>query len=474
MSLLDEEPVGRAKALLRQARDFATRSDTGGVARRAGAVALVIRLGSAGLAYVAQVVFARLMGQFEYGVFAYTWVWFMVFSAVATLGFGDSPIRYIAQLRARGEDAYLRGFIRFAALAIFVGSVAFGALLIASLPLAGAFIDNAYLMPMALMAVSIPFACLQSFLEGVGRSYNWTIPALLPIYILRHGFLLVFMAAAVWLGFEASAVNGFICVILTMVVTIAYQASSILMRLRRVVAPGPRAYRPAEWLRGSAPFAVLYATQHLSSFADVLVLSFFVSPAEIAVYFAATRIIQVVNLVPYAATVGTAHLFSASHTRGDHDALQKLCRQVSAATFAIAAVALAIMVAGGEWLLHMFGAGFEAGYVPLVILAGGVFARVAAGPAEDVLNMTGHGNVSASTYLAIVIFNVALAVALVIPFGLNGAAVASALALALRALWLAHAARRRLGVDTSVLAALPALLGRLARSPRAEASQPAE
>ena len=265
------------------------------------------------------------MGQYEYGVFAYTWVWFLVFSAVATLGFGDSPVRYIAQLRERGETAHLRGFIRFAPLVILVASIAFAALLIAVLPLADGFIDHAYLMPMALMAVSIPFACLQSFLEGVGRSYNWTIPALLPVYIIRHGLLLIDHG---WRPSRSASrrrrVNGFVCLVLTMVLSIAYQAIAILRRLRRVVERGPRAYRPREWLRGSAPFAVLYGAQHLSSFADVLVLSFFVSPAEIAIYFAATRIIQVVNLVPYAATVGTAHLFSASHTRGDHDELQRL------------------------------------------------------------------------------------------------------------------------------------------------------
>lgn len=438
-------------------RDFRARTDTAATARRAAAVALVIRLGSAGLAYVAQVVLARLMGQYEYGVFAYTWIWFLVFSAVATVGFGDSPIRYIAQLRERGEEAHLRGFIRFAAAVIAIASTAFGALLIALLPFADGMIEHAYLMPMALMAVAIPFACLQSFLEGVGRSYNWTIPALLPVYILRHGLLLAFMVAAVALGFTANAVNGFICVVLTVVVSIVYQAAAILVRLRRVLPPGPHAYRAREWMRGSAPFAILYSAQHLASFSDVLVLSFFVSPAEIAIYFAATRVIQVVNLVPYAATVGTAHLLSASHTRGDHETLQRLCRQISATTLVIAIAAVAIIIAAGDWLLGLFGQGFEAGYTPLAILAAGVIARVAAGPAEDVLNMTGNGGVSASTYLAVVAANVALAVALVIPFGLNGAAVASAVTLALRALWLARSARRRLGIDTSVLAALPRL-----------------
>ncbi len=456
MSLTKELSVGRLRELLSRARDLATRKDRAGVARRSAVIALVIRLTSAALAYVAQVVFARLMGQYEYGVFAYTWVWFLVFSAVATLGFGDSPVRYVAQLRARGEEDYLRGFIRFAPLTMLAASVAFGALLIALLPLAGGLIEHDYLMPMAFMAVSIPFACLQAFFEGLGRSYDWTIPALLPNYILRHGLLLIIMVAAVWLGFAATAQTGFTCLVLAMTISIAYQATTILYRLRRVVPPGPRAYRPGEWVKGSAPFALLYAAQHLSSFADVLVLSFFVSPAEIAIYFAATRIIQVVNLVPYAATVGTAHLFSASHTLGDHAELQRLCRSVAATTFTIAAIAVLAVVAGGDRLLGMFGHGFEEGYTPLVILAAGVFARVAAGPAEDMLNMTGHSNVSASTYLAIVAVNVPLAVALVIPFGLNGAAVASAIALTLRALWLSYAVWKRLRVRTSILAVIAA------------------
>ncbi len=456
MTFLENEPDGRARALFRLAHDFVTSNDTAGLARRSAAIALAIRLASAGVAYLAQVVLARLMGQFEYGVFAYTWIWFLVFSAIASIGFSDSPLRYIAQLRERGEDDYLRGFIRFAPIAMFIAAVLFGLILVAVLPLAGRFIEHAYLLPMALMAISIPFAGLQAFLEAVGRSYNWTIPALLPNYILRQGLLLVIMASAVALGAEATAVTGYICLALTMVISITYQAAAILRRLRSVVPPGPHAYRPREWLIGSAPFAFLYGAQHLSSFADVLVLSFFVSPAKLAIYFAATRIIQVVNLVPYAATVGTAHLFSASHTRGDHAGLQRLCQQVAATTFIVAGLALAAMVAGGHMLLNMFGHGYDASYVPLVILAVGVFARVSAGPAEDILNMTGNSNVSASTYLIVVAVNVVLAVALVIPFGLNGAAVASATALTLRALWLSWSAWKRLGIRTSILAVIAA------------------
>jgi O-antigen/teichoic acid export membrane protein len=455
LTIATEDPLGGGRALLGRVRALLKGTDTASVAQRSAAIALIIRLGNAGLAYVAQVVLARLMGQYEYGVFAYTWVWFLVFSSIGTLGFGDSPVRYIAQLRTRGETAHLRGFIRYSTIAILVFSIGFGALVIAALPLAGRWLDNVYLMPMALMAISIPFACFQALLEAFGRSYSWTVSALLPSYILRHGLLLLIMIGAVTVGMQATALTGYICLIVAMVISTTYQAIAILRRMRGVVEPGPRAYRPWEWLRGSAPFAALYAGQHLAGFADVLVLSFFASPAEIAIYFAATRIIQVVNLVPFAATVGTAHLFSSTHTRGDHEGLQRLCRSVVAATFVIAIAAVIIIVAGGDWLLAMFGGGFQAGYVPLVILSVGVIMRVAAGPAEDVLNMTGYSGLSASTYLAIVVVNVAFSVPLITLFGINGAAMAGAIALTLRAVWLAFAARRRLHVDTTILSVLP-------------------
>jgi O-antigen/teichoic acid export membrane protein len=443
----------RLRRMARAGYELLIARDDVAVARRAGALALVIRLGNAGLAFVAQIVLARLMAQFEYGVFAYTWVWFTVLTAIGTLGFGDSPIRYIPLLRERGDDDQLRGFLRFSLLVTAGASAVLAALVLVAVPFAGRWFESVYLLPIALMALSVPFACIQSTLEGIGRTYGWIIPSLLPIYILRHGLLLVFMVGAVALGAETSAVNAFLCLAVTLLVTTIYQAGTILRRLRRATPAGPAAYRPREWLRGASPFAVLHGSAYLSSFTDVLVLSFFVSPAEIAIYFAATRIIQVVNLVPFAAMVGTAHLFSAAHARADHDELKRLVRHVSISTFLVAGMAVALILVIGDWMLALFGAGFSAGYLPLAILAAGVVARVAAGPGEDILNMTGHGGLSASTYLAIMAVGIPLNVALIIPFGVTGAALATSIALIARAVWLWWAVRRRLGLDPSIFAA---------------------
>jgi O-antigen/teichoic acid export membrane protein len=451
-----DQPEMRPRAHGRSLKALLGRGRNAAVGRTAG-TAFAIRIANAGLAYVAQVILARMMGQFEYGIFAYTWVWFLVVGALSTFGVDSSCVRYIAQLRERGELDYLRGFLRFAMTSVVVTSVIGAGTVVAVLSFVRPMIGETYILPLALMVVAVPFVCFQSLMEGIGRSYGWTLPALVPVYILRHGFLLLFMVLAVALGFKANAVNGFVCVVLTIVVSLAYQAAAILLRVRDAVEPGPRAYRIREWVIGSIPFSVLSGFAQLSSFTDVVVLSFFVSPAEIAIYFAATRIIQVVNLIPFAATVGTAHLFSASHTRGDHEELKRLCHSVTITTFVIAALAVATIIAGGHLLLAMFGKGFAAGYPPLAILAIGVMARVTAGPVEDVLNMTGNGRLSASTYVVAVAFNVGLSMLLIHFFGISGAAVATSCTLWLRALWLGAAVRRRLGISPSIFAAAPSL-----------------
>ncbi|SCZ22040.1 polysaccharide biosynthesis C-terminal domain-containing protein [Afifella marina] len=469
-----EMPAGRVRGFLALARNVLANSDERARARRASLIALTLRVGNAVLAYGTQVVLARLMGQFEYGIFAFTWVWLLVFGAISTLGFGDSPVRYVAALRETGEEDQLRGFLRFAGIVSFAAPVVFAVLFALGVYFAGSWIENAYVYPLLLMAVAMPFGCFQAYLEDVGRAYFWTIPALFPVYILRHALILVYMVAAVALGFEASAVTAFACTILAMATATVWQSYQILGRLRKTVPAGPRAYRPKEWFIGSAPFAVLQGMFHLFAYMAVIVLSFFVSPAQIGIYFAATRIVQVVAFIPYAASVGSAHLFSASHAAGDQARLTTLTREVSLVTFVASTGVTILVVTTGMWLLQLFGDGFETGYNVLLILSVGMVARAIFGPAEDILNMTGFSHLSATTYVVMVVINGVLNVALIIPFGITGAAIATTLALTIRSVWLAWAVRQRLGLDTSIVGAWALLAETVGRWRKGKAAKPAQ
>src|SRR5439155_10824833 len=80
------------------------------VQRLAGTVFL-IRVVSALLAYGSQVLFARWMGSFEFGIYVYVWTWVLLIGQALDLGLGTAAQRFIPEYRNRGMFDLLRGFI---------------------------------------------------------------------------------------------------------------------------------------------------------------------------------------------------------------------------------------------------------------------------------------------------------------------------------------------------------------------------
>ncbi len=63
-------------------------------------VAFAIRVVSAAIAFVSQIILARVMGEFEYGIFVFVWVLVVLFGNLSCLGFHTAIIRFLPQYRA--------------------------------------------------------------------------------------------------------------------------------------------------------------------------------------------------------------------------------------------------------------------------------------------------------------------------------------------------------------------------------------
>ena len=64
-------------------------------AQRAAGIAFLIRVASAALLYVSQVLFARWMGSFEFGVYVYVWTWVLLLGGLVDLGIATGAQRFI-------------------------------------------------------------------------------------------------------------------------------------------------------------------------------------------------------------------------------------------------------------------------------------------------------------------------------------------------------------------------------------------
>src|SRR6201995_1648669 len=78
--------------------------------RLAGTI-FVIRVVSAGLAYLSQILLARWMGGSDYGTYVYVWTWVLLLGSMMDFGISASAQKIIPEYRAGGEHALLRGFL---------------------------------------------------------------------------------------------------------------------------------------------------------------------------------------------------------------------------------------------------------------------------------------------------------------------------------------------------------------------------
>ncbi len=204
------------------------------VQRLAGTVFL-IRVASAVLAFGSQVLLARWMGGFEFGIYVYVWTWVLLIGQMIDFGLGTAAQRFIPEYRTRGMTALLRGFIKGSRWIAFGLAMAVAALGVGAVHLLTPWLDQYLLIPLYLACITLPAYAVAHIQDGISRSYDWMGLAMVPTYIARQLMLTALMACAYFAQLPMTAVTA-------MVVA---AASFWLPTLVQLDAGRPQTRRPA-------------------------------------------------------------------------------------------------------------------------------------------------------------------------------------------------------------------------------------
>jgi O-antigen/teichoic acid export membrane protein len=428
---------------------LADRSDTSLAQRTAGA-AFLIRVASAAILFLSQVLLARWMGTFEFGVYVYVWTWVLLLGVISDFGLATAAQRFIPEYTESKAFGMLRGFLtgsRWLALALATLLAALG---LVSIKLLEPWLDHYLIVPLYLACACVPLFTLGSMLDGIARSYNWVNLALLPPYILRPVLLIVVMAIGHRAGFAADATTAMMAAVFSTWATAILQLVLVKRRLKTRVAPGPKVYALRTWFRTALPIFMVGSFFLLLTYADVLMLQAFRSPEEVAVYYAAAKTLALVAFVNFAVAAAAGHKFSQYHVAGDRGRLAAFLADSIRWTFWPSLVATALILAAGRPFLWLFGPGFVDGYPLMFILAFGMISRAAIGPVERLLNMLGEQRACALVYAAAFAINIVLCLILIPRYGATGAAIATTSAVVAESLMLFFATRYRLGLHVFI------------------------
>ena len=424
--------------------------DDRGRAQRGALLAFSIRVASAAIAYLSQVLLARWMGSFEYGIFVFVWVWVLILGGLAPLGLSTATIRFVAEYKERGRLPLLRGLLLGSRLISVGVSTVLMLAGLGALALFGELVQHYYLLPAILILFCLPAYTIEDVQDGIARGKGWIDIALVPPYILRPLLILLGMIAAIALGFPMTAVTAAGAAIVACWVAGLVQVFVLERRLRQTVPAGRRCYRTGLWLKTSLPMLLLHGFELVMQNTDVLVLSLYMTPSDVAVYFAALKTMGLITFVHFAVAAAAANRFSAYNARGDKAELSAFVREAVRWTFWPSLAAAIGLLALGWPLLWLFGPEFTAGYPAMFVLAVGFLVRAAVGPAEHVLAMLGEQSRCAAVLFAAAGLNIALNFLLIPHYGLMGAAAATSASIAAAAVLMLMVAKRRLGLDILV------------------------
>ena len=421
------------------------------LAQKVAGGAFLIRVLSAAVIYLSQILLARWMGSYEFGIYVYVWTLMLMIGDLADLGLASAAQRFIPEYTRRKSFDLLRGYLSRTRWFAIGSAAIIAAAGVGMIQFLKPYMADYLVLPLSVALVALPFYATMQIQDSIARSYNWIHIALLPPFVIRHLVMLALVGAAWLLSFPANAETAVFAVGVALAVTAVGQTLVLNRRLARVVEPGPKAYDTRTWLAVSLPLLLVEGFYLLLTNVDILILQQFRPPDDVAVYYAAAKTLGLITFVHFAVSAAVAHRFSEYHTANDRARLEAILADSIKWVFWGSLAACLAILAAGRMLLWLFGAQFVNGHHLMLILSVGLLARAALGPVERLLSMLGEQRICATIYAIAFVLNLVLCVVLIPRIGVDGAAFSTSIALVVESILLFTVTRRRLGLHVFIL-----------------------
>lgn len=401
---------------------------------------MLARLAGAGAGFLAQLILARLLSTEDLGIFFAATSFAALAGIVVCQGYPGIAQRFIARYSERKREALLYGFVEQARRETAVITTA---LMIVVAAFGFAWPELRFDMRVVLVSTAVILGAASALtlfgaLASVQRRFAL---AQLPETLIRPLlFLPVVSLAGVLVAMSVGTTTAIYAVLTAALAMAQYSLIRPDLPLSR------RVYRPrlaGHWRREAWSFAL--AILFVTSFADLAILlaSPFLGAAGLAPFGIALKISLLIGFAVQIAQQVALPDLAEAHEREDVHAVGRSLLQATIFPSLVTGAALFGSAFLGEWFLSLFGPQYTVAKWPLFVLIGAQFLRALAGPGQSLLMLKGAQGTNAVICLGCSIF-LALANAVLVPlFGLEGAAFAVLLTVALWVVSSAYVLRKK-------------------------------
>lgn len=396
---------------------------------RGASVAFVLKVIGAGLGFVLNVLLARLLGADGAGVYFLALTVTSIATVLGRMGLDKPLLRFTAANAGRGDWRAVKGVYQKGMTLALLASGTSALLMFAAAP---SLAETVFSKPeltkpmrwMALAVVPMAFLILNAeALKGLRRIRDSQLVQGVGVPALSLlGFSLL---GQVW------GVNGAIW---------AYTCAATLTALMgymmwRMATPQVRNsvghFETRQLLRSSMPLFWVASMNLVMHWTASFVLGIWASNADVGVFNVASRTATVTGYILLAVNSVSAPRFASLYDQGHMKTLGSMARNSSKLMTLAAGPFLLLFVLFPRWVMGLFGPEFLQGATVLAILAVGQFVNVATGSVGCVLMMSGHERLMRNNVIGAATLNIVMNLLLTRCVGVIGAAIATAVSLAM-------------------------------------------
>ncbi len=410
-----------------------------------GAISVAQKL----IALVLQIQIIAFAGETEFGAYIYLLNITNLVAMVVVFGFPQLLTREIAYYHASGQDHQLRGILRFSSAFVAVGT-----LIVA---IVGALACWSYCSPVAeiydyaawIAILLFTTLTLTSLQQAILRGLQRVMVAAWPMMLLQPLTMLGLVVASKLLDWEGTALELLIYMVVGNLVASIFMAFFIRRALavqgsQKKIVPS---YSLSVWWRSLLPFFLLGGIALLMQRSDILILGIYYPPEDIGVYAVAAQLGFLAQMPIMIVNSTIEPQIAAAHARNEYGQMRKLYADLSVLTgVSVIAVCAGLWLAGPLLLTHLFGPTYINSYHPLLIIALGFAIGALIGPTGTFLSMVGKERMTLYAVGGAVVLNIALNFLLIPLAGLEGAAIATSVAMVLSKVIMAVMVWRELGI----------------------------
>ena len=413
--------------------------------------------------FITTLLLTRWIGVEGLGAYNFVTSWMLLVVILVVFGLEDYLVRETAAARGRQDPQTATRLWNFSRGFILTFSLIAVACIYCLLPWLN--FEDLNLRPTFMVGpIMIPLVCMIAIYRGRFRANKQIIKSLIPECLIRPILLMTTIGLLLCSTTPGNPATALLINVIATFVAMAFCMLAAHLTGPETVDPSQANLSPASedhffpgylkasktWLIGSLPFVVIAGISIINQRTDRLMLGALQDIKSVGLYSVAVQMAMVVNFTLLGLNQAIAPLVAERHDANRSKELQKTLIQATNIATLGSLLIVAALVALGPIVLAIFGPDFSDSYLPMIILAVGQLLNVASGPVGTILSMSRQERFVGIGMLASVVCNILLNFLLIPRYGVNGAAIATAVSVGVWNLLMVVFAKRILGIEANI------------------------